>query len=125
MSNNIVSFEVSKSPNTYSISNVSAGKNIININLNQSQSLVQSDTVSGYDDNINFSETGIQEYTLEELLAEGAQTQADIQQKRAEEEARRLAEEQARREAEMREALEATLASHHDRMKGILAGGTT
>lgn len=110
MSNNVVSFEVSKTSNSFQLNKITAGKNIVNATLLDLQNVAGPDALMGYDDNINFSETGIQEYTLEELLAEGAETQADIQQKRAEEEARRLAEEQARILAEQQRLYEAEMA---------------
>ena len=119
MSNNIVSFQVSKSPSMFSINNVSAGKNIKTVTLMEVQNLQNKDTSTGYDDNINFSETGIQEYTLEELLAEGTQTQAEIQQVRAEEEARRLAEEQARILAEQQRQYEEQQRLYEQQLKEL------
>lgn len=119
MSNNIVSFQAAKSPSMFSINNVSAGKNIKSVTLMEVQNLKNKDTATGYDDNINFSETGIQEYTLEELLAEGTQTQAEIQQVRAEEEARRLAEEQARILAEQQRQYEEQQRLYQQQLKEL------
>ena len=117
MSNNVVSFEVSKTSNPFQLNKITAGKNLVNVTLMDVQNVAGPDALIGYDDNINFSETGIQEYTFEELLAEGMQTQAEITQKRAEEEARRIAEEQARIAAEQQRIYEEQLRIYEEQQR--------
>lgn len=83
MNNNIVSFDA-VSKKIAKLDNVSASKNIININLTTSSLKNQADNKGMFDGNlnINLSENKLKEYTLDELLEEGKTTQANVENQR-------------------------------------------